>query len=95
MERLVQLYSGLFSKPEKQENEDGDEANVDAGFRSRWGWLIAVTQVAEMESISLAQVYELNTINFLNDISYLKDKSNYEKEQRRVWLQNQKSNVAS
>ncbi|WP_343668718.1 hypothetical protein [Chitinophaga sp.] len=40
-----------------------------------------------MERIPLAQAYDLNTINFLNDLAFLKDKARYEKEEHNKWLQ--------
>lgn len=43
--------------------------------------------VAEFERITLAQAYDLNTINFLNDLAYLKDRGRWEKEQLRIWQQ--------
>jgi len=58
---------------------------VGSTFGVRWGWLLNATQVATMEGIRLEQVYELSTINFLNDLAYLKDKSKEEKRIHDEW----------
>ena len=68
---------------------------MDTGFGARWGWLISAGNVAEMERIPLAKVYDLSTINFLNDLAYLKDKANHEKEEQRRWLQKHRINSCS
>lgn len=41
--------------------------------------------VAAFERITLAQVYDLGTINFLNDLAYLKDKARWDKVQQQAW----------
>jgi hypothetical protein len=48
--------------------------------------------VAEFERITLAQVYDLGTINFLNDLAYLKDKARWEKAQQQAWQAKVKGN---
>ena len=49
------------------------------------------THVAEMERIPLAKVYELSTINFCNDLAFLKDKRAHEEEEHKKWLQKERS----
>lgn len=38
-----------------------------------------------MEHITLDQVYNLSTINFLTDLAYLKDRGREEKRQMKKW----------
>lgn len=52
-----------------------------SGFMQRFGWIYQATIVAEHEKIRLEQVYDMMTIQFLNDLSYLKAKGEYDKEQ--------------
>jgi hypothetical protein len=46
-----------------------------------FGWIYQASLVAEFERISMEAVYDLPTIQFLNDLSYLKAKSEYDAEQ--------------
>lgn len=63
---------------------------MDTGFTGRWGWFLSATQVAALEHITLNQVYDLSTINFLNDMAFLKDKARFELEQQKKWQQKRK-----
>jgi len=65
------------------DSEDEQTASRDtvSGFMQRFGWIYQATIVAEHEKIRLEQVYEMMTIQFLNDLSYLKAKAEYDKEQ--------------
>lgn len=49
------------------------------------------SNVAEFERITLSQVYDLSTINFLNDLAYLKDKARHDKQTHEEWLRNRKN----
>lgn len=44
----------------------------------RFGWIFQATIIAEHEKIKLKEVYDLPTIQALNDLSYLKAKSAYD-----------------
>jgi hypothetical protein len=46
-----------------------------------YGWIYQTELVAAFERITLEEAYELPTIQFLNDLSYLKSKSEYEADQ--------------
>jgi hypothetical protein len=46
-----------------------------------YGWIYQATLIAEHEKIKLDEVYELPTIQALNDLAYLKSKNAYEAEQ--------------
>jgi hypothetical protein len=47
----------------------------------RFGWIYQATLIAEHERIKLSEVYELPTIQALNDLSYLKSKNAHDREQ--------------
>jgi hypothetical protein len=47
----------------------------------RFGWIYQASIVAEHEKIKLEDVYNIMTIQFLNDLSYLKAKAENDKEQ--------------
>ena len=46
-----------------------------------FGWQYCAKIVSEHEVIPLQDVYELKVIHFLNSLSYLKAKSDYDNEQ--------------
>jgi hypothetical protein len=47
----------------------------------RYGWIYQATIIAEHERIRLEEVYEMPTIQALNDLSYIKSKNAFDKEQ--------------
>jgi hypothetical protein len=47
----------------------------------RFGWIYQATIIADHERIKLEDVYELTTLQALNDLSYLKSKNAYDSEQ--------------
>jgi hypothetical protein len=47
----------------------------------RYGWIYQATLIAEHERITLEQVYEMPTIQALNDLSYLKAKNAFDTDQ--------------
>ena len=77
-------FAGLYDQ-----GDDGTESGVDDGggggnvhsFMLRYGWHHSAELVADLERITLAQAYNLNTTAFLNGLAYLKAKRAYEREQ--------------
>lgn len=47
----------------------------------RYGWIYQATLIAEHEKIKLDEVYNLPTIQALNDLAYLKSKTAHDREQ--------------
>lgn len=47
----------------------------------RYGWIYQATLIAEHEKIKLDDVYNLPTIQALNDLAYLKSKTAHDREQ--------------
>ena len=45
-----------------------------------YGWIYQASLIAEHERIGLEEVYELKTIQALNDLSYIKSKNAHELE---------------
>jgi hypothetical protein len=48
-----------------------------------FGWQYCAKTVADHENIRVEEAYDLSTIEFLNTLSYLKAKTDYDKEQHR------------
>jgi hypothetical protein len=46
-----------------------------------YGWIYQATLIAEHERIKLEEVYDLPTIQALNDLAYLKSKNAHDNEQ--------------
>lgn len=63
----------------------GNRLNV---FLERWEWFYVVYQYAEFYRINVNDVYEVNLIEFLNYLAFMKDKGVYDlemaKEQMRI-----------
>jgi hypothetical protein len=47
----------------------------------RFGWIYQATIIAEHERIKLEDVYEMSTLQALNDLSYIKSKNAHDREQ--------------
>jgi hypothetical protein len=47
----------------------------------RYGWIYQATIIADHERIKLVEVYDLPVIQALNDLSYLKSKNAFDREQ--------------
>jgi hypothetical protein len=47
----------------------------------QYGWIYQASIISEHEKIKLADVYELPTIQALNDLSYLKAKNAFDSDQ--------------
>lgn len=48
---------------------------------SVYGWIYQATLIAEHERIKLDEVYNLSTLQVLNDLAYLKSKNAFDSEQ--------------
>lgn len=86
-------YAGLFGlndededvqnegQGDEEENEGGlDQASGVEGFFKRWGWFYDVDVVSETLRISWDDVLQKSIVEFLNVLSYRKDKTAWEKD---------------
>jgi hypothetical protein len=81
---LDKSFPGLFEIGDNEDVDDRVSSRDDTpGFMRQYGWIYQAKLVADHEKISLEQSFELSTINFLNDLSYIKGKAEYDKEQSR------------
>jgi hypothetical protein len=74
-------FSGLFEREIDKGwiEERGGRINND-NFMRTYGWIYQASLIAEHERIGLEEVYELKTIQALNDLSYIKSKNAHELE---------------
>jgi hypothetical protein len=82
IQRLDKEFVGLFQDGIDEGRDDGRAGRDNgSGFMQRFGWIYQATLIAEHERIKLSEVYELPTIQALNDLSYLKSKNAHDREQ--------------
>lgn len=70
-------------KDEGGEGENSGDSGEDAenSFQSKWGWLASVDSVSETIREPWGVVFKMNIVEFLNILSYIKDKANEHKRQ--------------
>ena len=75
-------FKNLFGHDNVAGAEDDSFSSGGSGeqFMRRFGWHYQSELVARYEGIKLDEAYQLPTIQYLNDLAYLKEKANYERE---------------
>jgi hypothetical protein len=82
IQRLDKEFSGLFKGGNDEGgNDDNRGRENDRGFMSIYGWIYQATLISDHEKIKLDEVYNLPTLQALNDLAYLKSKNAYDSEQ--------------
>ena len=76
---LDNSFKGLFNNPDLGQEDEREGSN----FMKYFGWIYQASLISEFEKIKLEDVYKLPSIQFLNDLSYLSAKSNYEADIRK------------
>ena len=85
-------YSNLFGIEDEEEVEEGkdggreeedtgDNNSTTGGFQDKWGWIAAVDSVSETIREPWGVVFKMNIVEFLNIMSYIKDKGIEKKRQ--------------
>lgn len=70
-----QQYKGLFGSGNEEEDDNTPQTKtIEEDFQDNFGWVYNAEQVAKLERIPLDAVYDLPVVQFLNDLSYLKQK---------------------
>lgn len=77
-------YKGLFGTADQElDDEPKTSKSVEDEFQDNFGWVYNASQVAEFERVTLDEVYDLPVVQFLNDLSYLKQKRQVDEHQHR------------
>ena len=90
MDSLTSQYPVLFGADGKEtegQDEEGDDVGADSGssFRDVWGWVSAVDRVSQTMRTEWDKVYKMPAMEFLNVVSYIKDKTEEEKREIEKW----------
>lgn len=81
-------YRNLFgsnSDEEEKEDKGNEEVEEDNSFGSRWGWAYSVDEVSQVMRKSWDEVYSMGVLEFLNVLSYTRDKREFEKQALENW----------
>ena len=88
LSQINKEYSVLFGIEDEEGSEEGNgegerdsEDNSGNTFADKWGWIYQVDTVSECVKASWDVVFRMNVIEFLNILSYNKDKKEEEKRQ--------------
>jgi hypothetical protein len=78
---LDKEFKGLFGPTDGDggSDEEGSRGGV-SGFMHHYGWIYQAKLVADHEGITLDQAFNLSVLNFLNDLAYLKAKTEHDNE---------------
>jgi len=85
---LDNQFTGLFDSGVQPSDDEGTSDDFSAKFMSNYGWIYNTFTVAEFERIELDKAYELPTLQYLNDLSYLKAKASFDAEQVKQYANN-------
>ena len=82
IQQLDKEFKGLFDKGDDDEGDDqiSGRENIHP-FMRNYGWIYQAKLVAEHEGIILEKAFDLNTLQFLNNLAYIKAKNEYDREQ--------------
>jgi hypothetical protein len=78
---LDKEFEGLFDSGNVEEDEPLSSRGGVSNFMRYYGWIYQTELVAALEKVTLEQTYEIPTLQYLNDLAYLKAKGEYEAEQ--------------
>ena len=72
-------FVGLFGETSEQPDDVVDGIGNDVHpFQKQYGWIYQAVLVAQHNNITLERAYQLPTIQFLNDLAYIKSKSEFD-----------------
>lgn len=85
-------YNNLFGIEDEENDEEGEDGTGEAedsgdtninknSFEYKWGWISSVDVVSETIREPWSVVFKMNVVEFLNILSYTRDKANEKKRQ--------------
>lgn len=92
LQRINRGYLNLFPAGDEddqgsqdEESDTGTDKEGTGTFAEKWGWIANVDAVSETCRCSWDDVWQMTAIEFLNIISYRRDKSEEEKRKLDEW----------
>ena len=67
-------FGALFDKGTDESDDSGQSSGSSNSFAANYGWIYSTEQVAELERITLDQAYDMNILQYLSDLVYIKEK---------------------
>jgi hypothetical protein len=84
LHHIVGEFETLFSSGVDEGGDEGGRSiGGGGGFAENYGWYFNAKQVADFENVTVSAAFELNVIQYLNILSYLKAKAEHDAEQQR------------
>jgi hypothetical protein len=84
---IAAKYPNLFGIG--SEPGDGEHEGVDGEiqtFRTKWGWIASINDICKDDRTKWDYFFKMNVIEFLNTMTFYKDKSENDKE---IWTRQQ------
>jgi hypothetical protein len=80
---LDKNFKGLFGNGDDEEQEDNNVGSRSVGksFMRSYGWIYQSKLIADFEGLKINEVYDLETLQCLNTLAYLKAKASFDREQ--------------
>ena len=72
-------FASLFDKGAGEGDDSGESGSDSNSFAANYGWIYSTEQVAELERISLDSAYDMNILQYLSDLVYIKEKQKNER----------------
>jgi hypothetical protein len=72
-------FGALFDKGTDESDDNGQDSGGSNSFAANYGWIYSTEQVAELERITLDQAYDMNILQYLSDLVYIKEKQKNER----------------
>ena len=78
LQGISRQYPNLFGGGSEQSNGES-EANIGQTFETKWGWIVAINNLANNDRGKWDYYFDMNIIEFLNTLVFFKDKSEDDK----------------
>jgi hypothetical protein len=72
-------FGALFDKGIDENDDSGQGSGGSNSFAANYGWIYSTKQVKEFEGITLDQAYDLNILQYLSDLVYIKEEQKNER----------------
>ncbi len=71
-----------------EEDQEGDNGSVSGGFEDYWSWHLTLDAISNHDRTKWEYFFKMNVIEFLNCISFYKEKQEWEFERQQEAIRN-------